>query len=132
MISQDLVTNKVEQPAIPLDTTDLKSTNIDITTSKMKNGNQEGIEELSNDFQIPNVKHGIQSHECHVTSEIQAMAVLSNVSSVHWPFEVCHIDFLKVLSHFIDCVYNSSEKDRVSSLLKTVFKSVWPVIRNYR
>ena len=83
MISQDLITNKIEQPPIPPDTTDLTSTNADIKTSKMKNGNQEGLEELSNDFQIPNVKHGIQSHDCHVTSEIQAMAVLSNVSSIH-------------------------------------------------
>ena len=83
MISQDLITNKIEQPPISPDTTDLKSTNVDITTSKIKNGNQEGIEELSNGFQIPNVKHGIQSHDCHLTSEIQAMAVLSNVSSIH-------------------------------------------------
>ena len=40
--------------------------------------------------------------------------------------------FLQVLSHFIDCVFDGSEKDKVISLLKSVMYNVWPHLHNHR
>ena len=39
---------------------------------------------------------------------------------------------LQVLSHFIDCVFGSSEKEKVHSLLKAVLSNVWPHLQNHR
>ena len=76
----------------------------------------------------------------------QALAVLANVS-LHMPSRhyIIHlIDVLcitnvitsfmihQVLSHFIDCVFGSSEKDKVYYLLKAVLYNMWPHLQNHR
>ena len=39
---------------------------------------------------------------------------------------------VQVLAHFIDCVFESSEKDKVTCLLKAVLLNVWPHLHNHR
>ena len=43
-----------------------------------------------------------------------------------------HSSFFQVLSHFIDCVFDGTEKDKVISLLKSVMFNVWPHLHNHR
>ena len=39
---------------------------------------------------------------------------------------------LQVLSHFIDCVFDGTERDKVIALLKSVLYNVWPHLHNHR
>ena len=42
------------------------------------------------------------------------------------------LSLLQVLSHFIDCVFDGTERDKVISLLKSVMHNVWPHLHNHR
>ena len=42
------------------------------------------------------------------------------------------LTLLQVLSHFIDCVFDGTERDKVISLLKSVMHNVWPHLHNHR
>ena len=65
---------------------------------------------------------------------LQALAVLSNVSTilVHFKLDSADLVSLQVLAHFIDCVFGGSEKDKVTSLLKSVLFNIWPHLHNHR
>ncbi len=43
-----------------------------------------------------------------------------------------NLTYLQVLAHFIDCIFDSSEKDKVTTLLKAVLLNVWPHLHNHR
>ena len=63
----------------------------------------------------------------------QALAVLSNVSKcLLFIWMILSSCVLQVLSHFIDCVFDGSEKDKVISLLKSVMFNLWPHLHNHR
>ena len=61
---------------------------------------------------------------------VQALGVLSSVS-VTVKIMTTTSSLVQVLSHFVDCGYEAAEKDRIHSLLRTVLKHVWPVLRCY-
>ena len=65
------------------------------------------------------------------TTPVQALGVLSSVSVLSEDYDHCYLLFVQVLSHFVDCGYEAAEKDRIHSLLRTVLKHVWPVLRCY-
>ena len=47
-------------------------------------------------------------------------------------FIIFFVLYFQVLSHFIDCVFDGSEKDEVISLLKSVMYNAWPHLHNHR
>ena len=66
---------------------------------------------------------------------IQALAVLSNVSiRMSCPYALFHLCYClyKVLSQFVDYVYNGKEQDKVISLLSAILYHVWPHLYDHR
>ena len=59
-----------------------------------------------------------------------------NRTYVHWKvMEFVWISLslsLQTVSHFIDGVFGSSEKEKILALLKVVLHSVWPHLQNHR
>lgn len=102
-------------------------------------GEEEGHRRNGEHLRTPEGTSLHQSAEELLQPAIQALAVLSNVS-------LCYIVHKRVstilsiacgcvpqvLAHFIDCVFGSSEKDKISSLLKAVLFNVWPHLHNHR
>lgn len=88
---------------------------------------------------LPENKKKLPSSVELLQPAVQALAVLSNVSlnCLGW-IRMALTDMhkldahLQVLAHFIDCVFESSEKDKVTSLLKAVLLNVWPHLHEHR
>jgi len=65
---------------------------------------------------------------------IQALAVLSNVSIISCTCSLVHFlhCLYKVLSQFVDYVYNGKEQDKIIALLSAILYHVWPHLYDHR